>query len=375
MRDERGIYERLCLEGFQSGLSWLTILRKRPAFRAAFAGFDPERSRGFGDADVERLLADAGIVRHRGKIEAAIANARATVALRESGTPLARARLGSPPRRASAPRTARECRPRRPSPPRSRGACAGPGSASSGRRRSTPRCRHAASSTTTSPAAPSAPRSSGARRPLMLDERVRAVLRGARGRGRRRRTAGAPRPERSLQIAPSSGALLYALVRRPARLRGARDRRLARLLDDLARRRRARTEGRSSRSRRTPQARGVGAERSRRPGSRGGSRSSPATRSRRCQRSTAVTTSSSSTRGRRTTRRCSRSRARLVAGRVVVADNVCSHAAYWSLTRLRARPIRRLVSVTVPLDNGLEVTTVLTGRVTIGINRGKEVVR
>src|SRR6266496_2963823 len=85
---ERGIYERLCLEGFQSGLSWLTILRKREAFRAAFAGFDPDAVAEFGEADVERLLGDAGIVRHRGKIEATIANARATVALREAGTPL-----------------------------------------------------------------------------------------------------------------------------------------------------------------------------------------------------------------------------------------------------------------------------------------------
>ena len=88
VRDERGIYERLCLEGFQSGLSWLTILRKRPAFREAFAGFDPDRVAAFGEADVQRLLADAGIVRHRGKIEAAIANARATVDLRGSGEPL-----------------------------------------------------------------------------------------------------------------------------------------------------------------------------------------------------------------------------------------------------------------------------------------------
>ena len=88
VRDERGIYERLCLEGFQSGLSWLTILRKREAFRAAFAGFDPERVARFGERDVERLLADAGIVRHRGKIEAAIANARATLELRDAGTPL-----------------------------------------------------------------------------------------------------------------------------------------------------------------------------------------------------------------------------------------------------------------------------------------------
>jgi DNA-3-methyladenine glycosylase I len=88
VRDERGIYERLCLEGFQSGLSWLTILRKRPAFREAFAGFDPVRVAAFASADVERLLADASIVRHRGKIEAAIANARATVALRAAGDPL-----------------------------------------------------------------------------------------------------------------------------------------------------------------------------------------------------------------------------------------------------------------------------------------------
>ena len=88
VRDERGLYERLCLEGFQAGLSWLTILRKRDAFRTAFAGFDPERVARFGERDVERLLGDPGIVRHRGKIEAAVANARATLALRETGTPL-----------------------------------------------------------------------------------------------------------------------------------------------------------------------------------------------------------------------------------------------------------------------------------------------
>ena len=84
VRDERGLYERLCLEGFQSGLSWLTILRKREGFRAAFDGFDPERVAEFGERDVKRLLADASIVRHRGKIEAAITNARATVELRAS---------------------------------------------------------------------------------------------------------------------------------------------------------------------------------------------------------------------------------------------------------------------------------------------------
>jgi DNA-3-methyladenine glycosylase I len=88
VRDERGVYERLCLEGFQSGLSWLTILRKRENFRTAFAGFEPDRVAAFGERDVERLLGDAGIVRHRGKIEAAIANARATVELRKERTPL-----------------------------------------------------------------------------------------------------------------------------------------------------------------------------------------------------------------------------------------------------------------------------------------------
>jgi DNA-3-methyladenine glycosylase I len=86
--DERGMLERLCLEGFQSGLSWLTVLRKRDNFRAAFANFDPEQIAQFGESDVARLLGDAGIIRHRGKIEAAIANARGTLELREHGTPL-----------------------------------------------------------------------------------------------------------------------------------------------------------------------------------------------------------------------------------------------------------------------------------------------
>jgi DNA-3-methyladenine glycosylase I len=84
--DEHGLLERLCLEGFQSGLSWLTILRKRDNFRKAFADFDPERVARYGERDVKRLLADAGIVRHRGKIEAAIANARGALALRDAGT-------------------------------------------------------------------------------------------------------------------------------------------------------------------------------------------------------------------------------------------------------------------------------------------------
>jgi DNA-3-methyladenine glycosylase I len=86
--DEVRLFEKLCLESFQSGLSWLTILRKRGAFRAAFAGFVPERVAAFGPADVQRLLADRGIVRNRAKVEAAIANARATVELPEGLSPL-----------------------------------------------------------------------------------------------------------------------------------------------------------------------------------------------------------------------------------------------------------------------------------------------
>ncbi len=88
--DEVGLLERLCLEGFQSGLSWLTILRKRPAFREAFSGFEPEALAGMGDDDVARLVADARIVRNRAKIEATLANGRATLALRASGSSLAR---------------------------------------------------------------------------------------------------------------------------------------------------------------------------------------------------------------------------------------------------------------------------------------------
>jgi DNA-3-methyladenine glycosylase I len=79
--DDRRLFEKLCLEGFQSGLSWLTILRKREAFRKAFAGFDFEQVARFGARDVKRLLADASIVRHRGKIEATINNAKRAVEL------------------------------------------------------------------------------------------------------------------------------------------------------------------------------------------------------------------------------------------------------------------------------------------------------
>ncbi|MDI3330885.1 MAG: DNA-3-methyladenine glycosylase I [Micrococcus sp.] len=85
VRDEHGVFERLSLEAFQSGLSWRTVLAKRAAFRRAFAGFDPEAVAGFGEAEVERLLADAGIIRNRAKILATIGNARATLAMREDG--------------------------------------------------------------------------------------------------------------------------------------------------------------------------------------------------------------------------------------------------------------------------------------------------
>jgi DNA-3-methyladenine glycosylase I len=98
--DDLRLYEKICLEGFQSGLSWLTILRKREAFRRAFAEFAPAAVARFGVRDVDRLLADAGIVRHRGKIEATIANARATLLAQESfGSLAALVWSFEPPRR------------------------------------------------------------------------------------------------------------------------------------------------------------------------------------------------------------------------------------------------------------------------------------
>ena len=87
--DDNRVFEKLCLEGFQAGLSWLTILRKREAFRRAFASFDPRLVARFDDADITRLLGDPGIIRHRGKIVATIANAQATVRLAEQGVRLA----------------------------------------------------------------------------------------------------------------------------------------------------------------------------------------------------------------------------------------------------------------------------------------------
>ena len=84
-RDSRALWEKLMLDGFQAGLAWVIILRKRDAFRAAFAGFDPEKVARFDAADVDRLMGDAGIVRARAKIEATIGNARAFLQMRDSG--------------------------------------------------------------------------------------------------------------------------------------------------------------------------------------------------------------------------------------------------------------------------------------------------
>jgi len=84
-RDSRALWEKLMLDGFQAGLAWITVLRKREAFRAAFQGFEPERVARFGEEDVRRLLGNAGIIRSRAKIEATIANARAYLAMREAG--------------------------------------------------------------------------------------------------------------------------------------------------------------------------------------------------------------------------------------------------------------------------------------------------
>jgi DNA-3-methyladenine glycosylase I len=104
---ERLLFERISLEAFQSGLSWLTILAKRPAFRSAFANFDPDAVAAFTDADVEGLMRDAAIVRNRAKIEAALRNARATVALREDGG-LDRLIWSYAPERSPQPRTTAE---------------------------------------------------------------------------------------------------------------------------------------------------------------------------------------------------------------------------------------------------------------------------
>ena len=164
LRDEHALFGLLCLEFFQSGLSWLTILRKRPAFFAAFDGFDPEVVAGYGEAEVARLMGDAGIVRNRMKIDAAIANAQALTAMHAQGETLVdllfsfAPEAGSPERPAGRFLTLAEVpvehrrRPRR-WPRRSRPA----GSASSARSWPTHSCSRPASSTTTSRGAGSRP--------------------------------------------------------------------------------------------------------------------------------------------------------------------------------------------------------------------------
>lgn len=112
--DDNRLFEKLCLEGFQAGLSWLVILRKRPAFRAAFAGFDIEAVARFGDADVARLLTDPGLVRNRAKIEATITNARATIGVIEEAGSLAAFVWAFQPPPKPAPRTPDDVPPRTP---------------------------------------------------------------------------------------------------------------------------------------------------------------------------------------------------------------------------------------------------------------------
>jgi DNA-3-methyladenine glycosylase I len=105
---DRGIFERICLEAFQAGISWLIVLRKREALRSLFAGFDPEKVARFGSREVKRLLVDASGIRNRAKIEAAVANARATVALADEGASLIEVVWSHAPRRSRAPRTWKE---------------------------------------------------------------------------------------------------------------------------------------------------------------------------------------------------------------------------------------------------------------------------
>jgi hypothetical protein len=154
----------------------LTILRKRDAFRAAFAGFEPDAIARFGADDVERLLGDAGIVRNRAKIDATIANARATVDLRDAGTPLHEIVWAHRPPARPAPRASPTSRPRRRRPPRSPRRSRRPAFASSDRPRSTPGCRPAGWSTTTSRRARCANASKRFSRPSPVDLRRRISL-------------------------------------------------------------------------------------------------------------------------------------------------------------------------------------------------------
>jgi DNA-3-methyladenine glycosylase I len=108
LSNERDLFERLCLEGFQSGLSWLTVLRKREAFRKAFAQFDPAKVAKYSERHVGQLMSNAAIIRSRPKIEAAIANARAVIALHKSGESLAQLIWSHAPRKVRVPRSMRD---------------------------------------------------------------------------------------------------------------------------------------------------------------------------------------------------------------------------------------------------------------------------
>lgn len=105
VRDERGLFERLTLEAFQSGLSWLTVLKKREAFRRAFDNFDPAVVAAYGENDIERLLGDASIIRNRRKIEATVTNARALIRLHDAGGSLSELVWGAMPERSPVPET------------------------------------------------------------------------------------------------------------------------------------------------------------------------------------------------------------------------------------------------------------------------------
>ena len=146
VRGDRLILERLCLEAFQSGLSWLTILRKRENFRKAFAGFDLEVVAAFGEDDVARLLADAGIVRNRAKIRAAINNARAALELKEGLSDLFWGFAN--PASAPAPVTVADVPPQTPASKQLAKELRARASSSPARSPSTPRCRPAVWSTT-----------------------------------------------------------------------------------------------------------------------------------------------------------------------------------------------------------------------------------
>jgi DNA-3-methyladenine glycosylase I len=145
--DDTRLYEKLCLEGFQSGLSWLTVLRKREGFRKAFAGFDPVKVASYTERDVERLLTDAAIIRNRGKIEATIANARATLEVQARPGSLAELVWSFEPKRRGrkVPYASTTCPRRRRSRRRSPRSCVATGSGSSDPRRCTQRCSRSGS--------------------------------------------------------------------------------------------------------------------------------------------------------------------------------------------------------------------------------------